>query len=138
MNNNQNNFDLKELEGKSFKDYLALVQKNLWPFLIISLVIIIGTAFYVLRLTDIYMSETSVKISKSGGSILQTTPLLGMGDLGNDRMINNEIEILKSFDLRKIVANTLLDSFAQSKSKDDFKLLYKSESNFGRETKKLY
>jgi len=137
MNNNQNNFDLKELEGKSFKDYLLLVQKNLWPFLIISLVIIIGTAFYVLRLTDIYVSETSVKISKSGGSILQTTPLLGMGDLGNDRMINNEIEILKSFDLRKIVANTLLDSFAQSKSKDDFKLLYKSESNFGRETKKL-
>ena len=82
MDNNQNNFDLQELEGKSFKDYLALIQKNLWPFLIILLVSLALTVFYVLRLTDIYVSETSVKISKSGGSILQSEPLLGFSDLG--------------------------------------------------------
>jgi len=137
MDNKQNNFDLQELEGKSFKDYLSLVQKNLWPFLIIIIVSLAVAVLYVLRLPDIYVSETSVKISKSGGSVLQTAPLLGFGDLGNDRMINNEIEILKSFDLRKIIANALLDSFAQSTSKDDFKLLYKSESEFGSEGKKL-
>jgi len=137
MDNNQNNFDLKELEGKSFKDYLLLVQKNLLPFLIILIVSLVVTVLYVLRLPDIYVSETSVKISKSGGSVLQTAPLLGFGDLGNDRMINNEIEVLKSFDLRKIIAKALIDSFAQSTAKDDFKLLHKLESEFGSDNKTL-
>ena len=137
MNNNKNDFDFEELEGKSFKDYLSLVRKHLWPFLIILAVSIAATGFYVFRLPDIYVSETSIKISKSGGSVLQTQPLLGFGDLGNDRMINNEIEILKSFDLRKKVIDALIDSFVQSNSKDDFKLLYQPESEFGSNTKTL-
>src|SRR4030065_2622007 len=136
-NNNKNDLDFEELEGKSFKDYLSLVRKNLWPFLIILVVSIAATVFYVFRLPDIYVSETSVKISKSGGSVLQTAPLLGFGDLGNDRMINNEIEVLKSFDLRKIIAKALIDSFAQSTAKDDFKLLHKLESEFGSDNKTL-
>jgi tyrosine-protein kinase Etk/Wzc len=125
MENNHNNIDYQELEGKSFKDYLALVRKNLLTFLIILIVCLAVTVLYVLRLPDIYISKTSVKISKTGGSILQSEPLLGLSDLANDRMINNEIEILKSFDLRKIIADALLDSFLQSTSKDDFNLLKK-------------
>jgi capsular exopolysaccharide synthesis family protein len=137
MDNNQNNIDLQELEGKSFKDYLLLVRKNLLPFLIILIACFVVTVLYVLRKPDIYISKTSVKISKTSPSILQSEPLLGLSDLANDRMINNEIEILKSFDLRKIIANTLLDSFAQSKSKDDFKLLAKLESEIGDDNKNL-
>ena len=116
MNGDKNDFEFEELKGKSFKDYITLVRKNLWPFLTILIVCFAITVIYVLRLTDIYVSETAVKISKLGGSILQSQPMLGFGDLGNDRMINNEIEILKSFDLRKIVAKALLDSFAKSTS----------------------
>ncbi len=128
MENNQNNIDLQELEGKSFKDYLLLVRKNLLLFLIILIACFVVTVLYVLRKPDIYISKTSVKISKTGGSILQSEPLLGLSDLANDRMINNEIEILKSFDLRKIIANALLDSCAHSTSKDNYHMLYKLES----------
>ena len=137
MNNNKNDFDFQELEGRNFKDYLILLRKNLTPFFIILIISIAVSIVYVLRLPDIYVSETSIKISKSGGSVLQSQPFGDFGDLGSDRIINNEIEILKSYDLREIIAKALLDSFAQSSSKDDFKLLYKSESEFRNDNKRL-
>src|SRR3990172_7763435 len=137
MDNNKNNFDFQELEGRNFKDYLILLRKNLAPFLIIFIVCIAAAIIYALRLPDIYVSETAIKISKSGGSVLQSQPFGDFGDLGSDRIINNEIEILKSYDLREIIAKALLDSFAQSSSKDDFKLLYKSESEFRNDNKRL-
>ncbi|NWF89176.1 MAG: polysaccharide biosynthesis tyrosine autokinase [Ignavibacteriaceae bacterium] len=126
-NNNTNEFEFDELEGKNLKDYFNLIRKHLYSFLAILIISLIAAVYYVMQLPDIYVSETTVKISKGGGSILQTEPLLGLGDMGNDRMINNEIEILKSNDLRKIVATALTDSFNAAANKDEFKSIYVSE-----------
>ena len=124
----ENNIDLQKLEANSFKSQLILIRTNLISFLTIIFLSAIVSIVYALILPDIYVSETSIKVSKSNGDVLQSKAFRDFGDLGNDRAINNEIEILKSRDLRKIIANSILDSIAQSPSKDDFKLLYKSES----------
>ena len=138
-NHNNNNYsDYSDFEGKSFKDYLSLIRKNLLPFLLIFMLGIALTALYVLTRPDIYVSESSVKISKSGGSILQNESILGLSDLANDRMINNEIEILKSFDLRKIVASALLDSFQRSTNKSEFTLINKLDAGLKKTNKKVY
>lgn len=137
-NHNNNNLDYSEFEGKSFKDYLSLIRKNLLPFLIIFIVGIALTASYVLTRPDIFVSESAVKISKTGGSILQNESILGLSDLANDRMINNEIEILKSFDLRNIVADALLDSFKISHNKSEFALISKLDVSLQKTNKKVF
>ena len=53
-----------------------------------------------------------MKIQKpSGGGIMDAPLLPEFSDFGNDRFIANEIEILKSYRLREIVANAFIDSF---------------------------
>ena len=90
--------------------------------------------FYVQRLPDIYVSSSSVKVAKSGGNIL-TSPLMDeMRDIGGDRFIANEIEILKSNDLRERVAQAIIDSIIESSSKEDFNLSYITERNSNKKT----
>ena len=87
--------------------------------------------YYALSKTDIYVSYTAIKITKSGGSVLESPLITEMSDFGNDRFIANEIEIIKSHDLRERVRKALVDSFLQSTSKDDFKLLYHTKGDDG-------
>lgn len=135
MQNIHNNFDLQEIKSSSFKDYLQLIRNNLVIFLLLFIACVSVSIYYAYNLPDIYVSNTSIKVSRSSGNILQNPLLKQVEDYGSDRFIANEIEILKSNDLRLRVAEAILDSFANSESKEDFKLLhyYERVSN----TKKL-
>jgi tyrosine-protein kinase Etk/Wzc len=132
MDNTQNGFDSQELEGKTFKDYIQLVRNNLVTFLLILILCTAAGIFYAINKEDIYVSSTSIKISKSGGNILESPIAPSFGDFGSDRFIANEIEILKSHDLRERVRIALVDSFNQSPSKDDFELLYQTNPESGK------
>ena len=108
---------------KSFKDYLRLIRNNLLLFIFITLIVLGGAVFYALDSIDIYSSETTLKINKSQGNILQSPLIPEFEDFGSDRIIANEIEILKSYKLRLRAANALIDSFLQARNKKQFYLV---------------
>ncbi len=135
MNTDKIKVEESEFEGSTLKDYIVLVRNNLWIFFVIVLISIVGATFYAFRLPDIYVSSCSIKITKTGGNILQNQGLSGLSDFGDDRFINNEIEILKSYNLRDKIAKSLIDSVVTSKNIQEYKLIYAKA--FGNNYRKL-
>jgi len=123
--NNFNEFNLDNSESNTLKDYLILIRNNLVPVIIIILASLAVAIIYAISAKDIYKSQTALKLSKPGGSILQSPLVPEFSDFGNDRFIANEIEILKSYNLRERVAKALVDTFVNTKYNKDFNLLYK-------------
>jgi len=132
-----NSYDYGESETKSLKDYLLLIRNNLFPFLLITIVCISAAVFYALTSMDIYESETVLKISKPEGNILEAPIAPDIMDLGMDRFIANEIEIIKSYTNRERVANALIDSLKESKDKKDFYLVLNHDYNIKGEIKSV-
>ncbi|MGA9293226.1 MAG: polysaccharide biosynthesis tyrosine autokinase [Ignavibacteriaceae bacterium] len=123
MNNFENNeYGYEENETKSLKDYLLLIRNNLVPFLLITAVCIAASVFYALTSKNIYESETVLKISEPQGDILEAPLMPDMMDMGMDRFIANEIEIIKSYTNRERVAEAVIDSFKTSLDKNKFYL----------------
>ncbi|MFZ0452169.1 MAG: polysaccharide biosynthesis tyrosine autokinase [Ignavibacteriaceae bacterium] len=119
-----NNFGYEENEeSKSLKDYLLLIRNNLLPFILIAVVCTAAAVYYALNSMDIYESKTVLKISKPQGNILEAPITPDIMDLGMDRFIANEIEIIKSYTNRERVAEALVDSFKTSANKDKFYLV---------------
>ena len=131
MNNEINESDSEKSESYSLKDYIILIRNNLVPVIIIIAVGIIVSVFYALNAVDIYRSESTLKLTKSGGSILQSPFLPEIQDFGSDRFISNEIEILKSYNLRERVAQALIDTLISYPDDSKFELLFKDEPAFG-------
>lgn len=131
MNNEINESDSEKSESYSLKDYIILIRNNLVPVIIIIAVGIIVSVFYALNAVDIYRSESTLKLTKSGGSILQSPFLPEIQDFGSDRFISNEIEILKSYNLRERVAQALIDTLISYPDDSKFDRLFKDEPAFG-------
>jgi len=113
----------QEPPDKSFKDYLSLIKNNLLLFSFVTLIVLAGAVAYALYSIDIYTSESTIKINRQQGNILQSPLIPEFEDLGSDRFIANEIEILKSYKLRLRVAEALIDSFRQHADKNRFYLV---------------
>src|SRR3972149_7896223 len=109
----------QEPPDKSFKDYLSLIKNNLLLFSFVTLIVLAGAVAYALYSIDIYTSESTIKINRQQGSILQS-PIPEFENLGSDRFVANEIEVLKSYKLRFRVAEALIDSFRQNVNKNKF------------------
>ena len=124
---NLTDIELENTESNSLKDYLIIIRNNLLAVSIIVIVSLIVAILYALSAQDIYKSQTALKLSKPGGNILQSPLVPEFSDFGNDRFIANEIEILKSYNLRNRVAENLVDTFVNSYHKKDFYLLYKEK-----------
>lgn len=128
MNNNTpNDFEFENSESTTLKDYLILLRNNIFPVIVIVIASLIVAIIYAVTAKNIYKAQTAIKISKPSGSILQSPLVPEFSDFGNDRFIANEIEILKSYNLRERVAFAIVDSFNNSKNKNDFSILYKKE-----------
>ena len=76
---------------------------------------------------DIYESETMLKISEPQGNILEAPLTPDIMDLGMDRFIANEIEIIKSYTNRERVAKAIIDTFYTTKANDKFYLIFKHD-----------
>lgn len=130
MNINSNGEFSENQENKAFKDYIASVRSNLAPISIIIATSIIIAIIYAFRAPDIYRADTSLKLSKPGGSILEAPIVPGFSEYGSDRFIANEIEILKSYNLRERVSKALIDSFKHSSNKKiDYRIIYSQKFN---------
>lgn len=125
--NGLNEFNPDNNESSTLKDYLILIRNNLIPVIIIIAASLAVGIIYALSAKDIYKSKTALKLSKPGGSILQSPLIPEFSDYGNDRFIANEIEILKSYNLRERVAKALVDTFVTNANSNYFNLLYKKE-----------
>ncbi len=123
------NYNYEDTDTKSLKDYILLVRNNLFPFLLITIVCIVVAVYYALSSMDIYESQTILKISKPQGNILEAPITPDIMDLGMDRFIANEIEIIKSYTNRERVAGALVDSFKTSTNKSDFYLVLNHDFN---------
>lgn len=131
MTDEMNDSENTGSESYSFKDYLILLRNNLIPVSIIIAASMVVAFVYAFIAVDIYKSEATLKLTKSGGSILQSPFLPDIQDYGSDRFISNEIEILKSYNLRERVAIALIDTLVNHPDDKRFNLLYEDEPAFG-------
>jgi len=136
LNNNGAGFEVEETN--SLKDYVNLIKLNLIPILLITFTGLTVAIIFAIISKDIYTASTSLKIAKpNGGGILDAPLLPEFSDFGNDRIIANEIEILKSYRLRTIVATSLIDSFNVIAQPDSFYNIFDRSIDFDREAYKL-
>lgn len=127
----KNNYGYEDSdESKSLKDYLLLIRNNLLPFMLIAIVCTAAAVYYALNSMDIYESETVLKISEPQGNILEAPLTPDIMDLGMDRFIANEIEIIKSYTNRERVAKAIVDTFITINNKDKFYLIF--NHNWGK------
>ncbi len=126
MANLNNNFQQEENQT-TFQDYINIIRTNLFPIILITLTSLAFAALYAINAVNIYKSTTSLKISKPGGSILQSPLIPEFQDFGSDRFIANEIEVLKSYTIREKSAKALIDSFYAIGVNDSFSLLLDKE-----------
>ena len=123
------NFNNNGQDVSTLKDYLNLVRLNLLPIIIISITGLLVAIIYAVNAPNIYKSTTVLKIAKPSGSVLQGSLLPEFQDLGSDRFIANEIEILKSYKVREKVAQAIIDTFNLSADKKNFSLILEKKQN---------
>lgn len=133
-NNNNNNFQFQEYH--TLKDYWNLVQLNLFPIILIALTGLAVAIIYAISSPNIYKSTSVIKLAKPQGNILEAPLIAEFQDFGSDRFIANEIEILKSYQLREKVASALLDSFSVNKKSKNYFIIF-DDSNPQSAQKKL-
>ena len=131
MNNDIN----KYLSGntKSVRDYIMLIRTNLFPFILISVIIIVAVLTYALLSGDVYVSKVDLKINPLKQSVLESQVMPNLGSSVNDRFIANEIEIIKNYDSMEKYAKALIDSFDNSKNKNLF-VVIKQEDGEGHKS----
>ena len=117
----------EETPDRSFKDYIRLVKSNLLLFIIVALVVLAGAIGYAIFSTNIYTTEATIKLNRPQGNILQSPLIPEIENLGSDRFVSNEIEILKSYKLRLRVAEALIDTFRVKKNKSLFSIIFKKD-----------
>ncbi|MEJ5262047.1 MAG: polysaccharide biosynthesis tyrosine autokinase [Ignavibacterium sp.] len=130
-------YNFEQEESRTLKDYIILFRNNLPAVSIIIIASLIISVIYALRSPDIYQSQSAVKITKTGGNILQSPLTPEFSDFGNDRFIANEIEILKSYNLRERVAKALIDTFISLGQPKEFDLMFDHSQTFENESRKL-
>src|SRR6478736_9274553 len=94
-------------EGFSLKNWFSRMLQ-LWPWFPLSLAICFSLAFLYLRYTNpVYNAVASiiVKDEKKGAEVMDNSLMKEIGLGGNNKLVENEIEILKSYDLMEAVVN---------------------------------
>lgn len=122
-NPNLNDMNFDENQSSTLKDYLVLISANIKPVTAILIASLIISIIYSISAPDIFKTSTALKITKPGGSILQSPLMPEINDYGNDRFIANEIEILKSNNIRERIAKILLDTLVKSDDPGSFSIL---------------
>jgi capsular exopolysaccharide synthesis family protein len=124
----QDNYNVHE--SNTLKDYLRLLRVNWIPVTLITIAGLVVAIIYAINAIDIYKSTATLKISRPQGGSVLTSPLLPeFQEWGNDRFIANEIEIMRSFTARQLVATTLIDSFYRDKDKSRYSVILDKKMN---------
>ena len=123
--NNINNLEIQEeIQGKSFQDYLNIILRNIVPILIVLLVSAVISVYYAFGLKDQYRSTAMLKIDNPKGNILSSDLLGGeMSSFQTESFMLNQIELMKSYYIRDLVAKALSDSIKNYENRKDFSRL---------------
>lgn len=108
-----------EHPSDNIKQYINIIRANILPIILIFISALIATLLYITAARDIFKSTTTLKISKPQGSILTGSVLPEFQDFQNDRFVSNEIEVLKSYRIRELVAKAVIDSVKNHNNNED-------------------
>lgn len=100
---------VQQSEGFSLKNWFFRMLQ-FWPWFLVSLAICLTLAYLYLRYTNpVYNAVASimVKDEKKGAEIIDNSMMKEIGLGSNTKLVENEIEVLKSYDLMEAVVNNL-------------------------------
>jgi capsular exopolysaccharide synthesis family protein len=113
-----------KVQPRSFKENIDIIRNDWFPVFIITLASLLFSVIYAVNAKNIYKATSLVKISKPSGGVLDANPLLqATTDFAMDRFLLNEIEILKSYQVRERVISALLDTFKVASKQHKFYIL---------------
>ena len=129
-NNNINSLDGQEdTQAKTLKDYTNIILLNIIPLAIILIISGVVSIYYAMSLKDQYRSTAVIKIEGPKGNIL-TEDILG-GEMSSwqvETFILGQIEVMKSYYIREMVANALADSLKNIENNQYFsQLIYTNQ-----------
>ncbi|MCB0722423.1 MAG: polysaccharide biosynthesis tyrosine autokinase [Ignavibacteriae bacterium] len=121
-------FETPKVQRDLISEYLSILRVNIIPILLILVVSVVVTFLFLRKSINVYRATTVMQIEPPQGNILQSS--FGDVEISKDeRYIANQIEVLRSYIIRDLVAGALLDSM---KHRDDLKyfnyLVLKSEN----------
>ncbi len=98
-------------EGESFKLKKWLFQiLRMWPWFLLSLLTCLSLAYlYLSKVHPVYRAVASIMVrdEKKGADLMNNSALKELGLASNAKLVENEIEILKSYDLMGILVDSL-------------------------------
>lgn len=121
-------FDL-ESDSKKITDYYNLIRANLLPMILIFVVSLIVTTIYIKNYKTVWRSVSTLKIDKPQ-SILEKSDNIFMQVAMSERVLSNQIEMMRSFYIRDAVAQALLDSLKNINNKTGFAYLVHKVSDW--------
>jgi len=98
-----------EPESNKIAEYYNLIRINLFPIILIFAISLIVTTIYIRNYRTVYRSVSTLKIDKPQ-SILEKSENIFMQIAMSERVLSNQIEMMKSYYIRDVVARSLLDS----------------------------
>jgi capsular exopolysaccharide synthesis family protein len=116
-----------EPESKKITDYVNLIRTNLLPIILIFAISLLVTVIYIRNYRTVYRSVSTLKIDKPQ-SILEKSDNLFLQVAMSERVLSNQIEMMKSYYIRDVVARSLLDSLKNIKDSHNMFFLVRKVS----------
>lgn len=117
-----------EPESKKLTDYYNIIRSNLLPIILIFTVSLIVTTTYIKNYRTVYRSISTLKIDNPQ-SILEKSDNIFYQIAMSERVLSNQIEMMKSFYIRDVVARSLLDSINHISDKGNYYYLVRRISD---------
>jgi polysaccharide biosynthesis transport protein len=121
----------KDEFNKQFQELLRIGYEGKWIILSIFVVVVSATGFYTMQQDDIYQSRATIRLNRSMDPLNQTSvQQLGAEDLGfgSERIIANEIRVLRSEAVLNRITSKLLEEAPQNRAQADTLPIMKAQS----------
>lgn len=116
-----------ESDAKKVIDYYNLIRANLLPIILIFAVSLIVTTIYIRNYRTVWRSVSTLRIDKPQ-SILEKSDNIFMQVAMSERVLSNQIEMMRSYYIRDVVARLLLDSLKSINDKTGYVYLVRRVS----------
>ncbi len=122
--------DSREQFNQQFQEYLRILYEGKWWIIVIFIVVVASTWIYTLQQDDIYSSRTTIRLKRSLDILNSPSTTFGSEGLGwgAERILNNEIRIIKSRTIADKVAEKLLERLPAERTKQDTLPILKARS----------
>ena len=123
----ENEFQNSDNEiSEQLRKYLFLFVQNKYIIITLLLVGFITTYFYAKNLKNVYEAKVSIRVDKPQGNVLEQIAIPEFG--GSQNYISNQMALIKSYVVRDIATNRLLDSLKKETSLSTYRSLVKVNS----------